>query len=158
MFFSFYSKFCLVKSKNEVHICNLHSKTQLLMYDKWGYSTNKNYLQKVDGGQSGSQDSRKTMDLSGKTYISHISDPKGMVRGLYKYQFLHHSYLEHPKMLFSRFPYFDNEAVISKSKELFTFLCENLPNSSKFLSGWRAIRFCAGFLSLGPCPGEGSGS
>ena len=41
MFFSFYSKFCLVKSKNEVHICNLHSKTQLLMYDKWGKSTKK---------------------------------------------------------------------------------------------------------------------
>ena len=48
------------------------------MYDKWGYSTKKNHLQKVDGGQSGSQDSRKTMDLSGKTYISHISDPKGI--------------------------------------------------------------------------------
>ena len=90
--------------------------------------------------------------------IAYVHVVPQWVRGLYKYQFLHHSYLEHPKMLFSRFPYFDNEAVISKSKELFTFLCENLPNSSKFLSGWRAIRFCAGFLSLGPCPGEGSGS
>ena len=28
----------------------------------------------MDRGQSGSQDSRKTMDLSGKTYVSHISD------------------------------------------------------------------------------------
>ena len=41
MFFSFYSKFCLVKTKNEVQICNLHSKMPLLMCDKWGYSTKK---------------------------------------------------------------------------------------------------------------------
>ena len=42
MFFSFYSIFCLGRTKNEVHICNLHSETQLLMYDRWGYSTKKN--------------------------------------------------------------------------------------------------------------------
>ena len=43
-----------------------------------GTQQKKIHLQKVDGGQSGSQDSRKTMDLSGKTYISHISDPLGI--------------------------------------------------------------------------------
>ena len=41
MFFSFYSIFCLGSTKNEVHICNLHAKTQLLMYDKGGLSTKK---------------------------------------------------------------------------------------------------------------------
>ena len=56
MFFSFYSIFCLGSTKNEVHICNLHAKTQLLMYDKGGLSTKKFQLQKGDGGQSGSQD------------------------------------------------------------------------------------------------------
>ena len=38
-FLGFYSIFCLGWAKNEVHICNLHSKTQLLMYDKGEYST-----------------------------------------------------------------------------------------------------------------------
>ena len=42
MFFSFYSIFCLGSTKNEGHICNLHAKTQLLMYDKGGLSTKKN--------------------------------------------------------------------------------------------------------------------
>ena len=41
MFFSFYSIFCLGSTKNEGHICNLHAKTQLLMYDKGGLSTKK---------------------------------------------------------------------------------------------------------------------
>ena len=40
-----------------------------------GFQQKKIHLRMVDKGQSGSQDSRKTMDLSGKTYISHISDP-----------------------------------------------------------------------------------
>ena len=45
----------------------------------------KNFqLQKGDGGQSGSQDLMKTVDLSGKTYISSISDPKGTAfRGIH---------------------------------------------------------------------------
>ena len=45
----------------------------------------KNFpLQKGDGGQSGSQDLRKTVDLSGKTNISSISDPKGTAfRGIH---------------------------------------------------------------------------
>ena len=30
----------------------------------------------MDGGQSGSQDSRKTMDLRGETHISYIREPK----------------------------------------------------------------------------------
>ena len=43
-----------------------------------GGSQQKNFhLQKGDGGQSGSQDLMKTVDLSGKIYISSISDPKG---------------------------------------------------------------------------------
>ena len=42
----------------------------------------KIHLQKVDGGLSRSQDSRKTMNLSGKTYISHINDPKGIGQGV----------------------------------------------------------------------------
>ena len=41
MFLSFYSIFCLGSTKNEGHICNLHAKTQLLMYDKGGLSTKK---------------------------------------------------------------------------------------------------------------------
>ena len=41
MFLSFYSIFCLGSTKNEVHICNLHAKMQLLMYDKGGLSTKK---------------------------------------------------------------------------------------------------------------------
>ena len=41
MFSSFYSIFCLGSTKNEVHICNLHAKMQLLMYDKGGLSTKK---------------------------------------------------------------------------------------------------------------------
>ena len=42
------------------------------------------HLQKGDGGQSGSQDLMKTVDLSGKTYISSISDPKGTAfRGIH---------------------------------------------------------------------------
>ena len=41
MFFSFYSIFCLGSTKNEGHICNLHAKTQLLMYDKGGLLTKK---------------------------------------------------------------------------------------------------------------------
>ena len=50
MFFSFYSKFCLGRTKNEVHICNLHSKIQLLMYDKGEGNKQKIFhLQKVDG-------------------------------------------------------------------------------------------------------------
>ena len=40
-FLGFYSIFCLGMTKNEVHICNLHAKTQLLMYDKGGLSTKK---------------------------------------------------------------------------------------------------------------------
>ena len=40
-FLGFYSIFCLGRTKNEVHICNLHAKTQLLMYDKGGLSTKK---------------------------------------------------------------------------------------------------------------------
>ena len=40
-FFGFYSIFCLGRTKNEVHICNLHAKTQLLMYDKGGLTTKK---------------------------------------------------------------------------------------------------------------------
>ena len=44
MFFSFYSKFCIGRTKNEVHICNLHSKTQLLMYDKGNEVLNKKYF------------------------------------------------------------------------------------------------------------------
>ena len=43
-----------------------------------GTQQKKIHLQKVDGGQSGSQDSRKTMVMSGKTYISHINDQKGI--------------------------------------------------------------------------------
>ena len=77
MFFSFYSIFCLGSTKNEGHICNLHAKTQLLMYDNGGLLTKNFHLQKGDGGQSGSQDLMKTVDLSGKTYISSISDQKG---------------------------------------------------------------------------------
>ena len=41
MFLSFYSIFCLGSTKNEGHICNLHAKTQLLMYDKGGLLTKK---------------------------------------------------------------------------------------------------------------------
>ena len=40
-FLGFYSIFCLGRTKNEVHICNLHAKTQLLMYDKGGLTTKK---------------------------------------------------------------------------------------------------------------------
>ena len=42
-----------------------------------GCKQKKFHIQKGDGGQSGSQDLMKTADLSGKTYISSISDPKG---------------------------------------------------------------------------------
>ena len=42
-----------------------------------GCQQKKFHLQKGDGGQPGSQDLIKTVDLSGKTYISSISDPKG---------------------------------------------------------------------------------
>ena len=42
-FLGFYSKFCFGWTKNEVHICYLHSKTQLLMYDKGGI-LNKRYF------------------------------------------------------------------------------------------------------------------
>ena len=50
-----------------------------------GRCQQKNFqLQKGDGGQSGSQDLIKTVDLSGKTYISSISDPKGTAfRGIH---------------------------------------------------------------------------
>ena len=50
-----------------------------------GGSKQKNVqLQKGDGGQSGSQDLMKTVDLSRKTYISSISDPKGTAfRGIH---------------------------------------------------------------------------
>ena len=49
-----------------------------------GCQQKKFHLQKGDGGQSGSQDLMKTLDLSGKTYISSISDPKGTaLRGIH---------------------------------------------------------------------------
>ena len=49
-----------------------------------GCQQKKFQLQKGDGGQSGSQDLMKTVDLSGKTYISSISDPKGTAfRGIH---------------------------------------------------------------------------
>ena len=49
-----------------------------------GCKQKKFHIQKGDGGQSGSQDLMKTADLSGKTYISSISDPKGTAfRGIH---------------------------------------------------------------------------
>ena len=51
MFFSYYSKFCC-RTKKEVHICNLLSKTQLLMFDKGEGGTRTQqkifHLKKVD--------------------------------------------------------------------------------------------------------------
>ena len=58
------------------------------------------HLQKGDGGQSGSQDLMKTVDLSGKTYISSISDPKGTAfRGIHFWFW---------KKCFYETPYWDN--------------------------------------------------
>ena len=48
MFFSYNSIFCLGRTKNEVHILNLHAKTQLLMYDKGGFTSKK--ISSPEGG------------------------------------------------------------------------------------------------------------
>ena len=69
-FWGFYSIFCLGRTNNEAHICHLHSKMQLLA--KGGYSTKKNYLQKLDWGQSRSQNWRKTLKIFGKNFYTFI--------------------------------------------------------------------------------------
>ena len=48
MFFSYNSIFCFGRTKNEVHILNLHAKTQLLMYDKGGFTSKK--ISSPEGG------------------------------------------------------------------------------------------------------------
>ena len=82
-FLGFYSIFSLGRTKNEVHICNLHAKTQFLMYDKRGCQQKNFQIQKGDGGQSGSQDFMKTVDLSWKLIFTVSVTQKEKLSGVF---------------------------------------------------------------------------
>ena len=92
-FLGFYSRFCLGRTKHEVHICNLHSKTQLLMCDKCGYSTKK-YSSPDGGWRTVRKPGLKENDaFEWKNFPISVT-PKG----LYKFQFLHHAYSAPPNV------------------------------------------------------------
>ena len=96
MFFSFYSIFCLGSTKNEGHICNLPVKTKLLMHDKGGNQQIFFYLQRGDGGQSGSRDLMKRVDLSKKLIFPVSATQNKQLSGVFFFQFNFDANLAHP--------------------------------------------------------------
>ena len=98
MFFSFYSIFCLGRTKNEFHICNLHAKTQLLMYDKGGVVNKKNFISRRE--MEDSQEARTWWKqwIWVEKFIFPVSvTQREQLSGVLKFEFNFHAHLRLPK-------------------------------------------------------------